>query len=206
MSLQHRKAVGAVRCAIGRRRPRSHGKCETVRKAFVVRIPAYVVEARIRNRRLGAEGQRFAGWHKFRGMVSRVLRSESCSDRRSGRIVVVDIADETKPALVDGANEALVVAAVAKHAPCGADARAQRCLRHDAALPNRIEQFVFADDPVAMSNEVNEQIEHLRLDVDDVASTPQLMARNIDLEIGEAEVQVRPRPACLIAAERRLVK
>src|SRR5262249_50293502 len=113
MSLQHRRAVDGIQRRIGRRRPRSHSKCETVRKAFVVRIPAYIVETRIRNRRLGAEGQWFAGWHKFRGMVSRVLRSETCSDRRSGRIVVDNLADETKAALVHGANEALIVAAVA---------------------------------------------------------------------------------------------
>src|SRR5262249_13818348 len=220
MSLQHRRAVDGIRRRIGRRRPRSHSKCETVRKAFVVRIPAYivetrirnrrlgvegqrfagwhnVVEARIRNRRLGAEGQWFAGWHKFRGMVSRVLRSETCSDRRSGRIVVDNLADETKAALVHGANEALIVAAVAYHAPCGADARAQRGLRDDAALPNHIEQLVLADDPVAVTNEVNEQIEHLRLDVDDRAGTPQLMARNVDLAVGESEVHICPRRTLL---------
>jgi len=83
-----------------------------------------------------------------------------------------DEPDETEAALVHGANQSLVVAAVAKHAPCGADARAQRCFRHNAALPNRIEQLVLADDPVAVTNEVNEQIEHLRLDMKDRAGAP----------------------------------
>src|SRR5262249_26514752 len=99
---------------------------------------------------------------------------KSCSGRRSGRrrIGVFDVADEPKATLVHRANETLVVAAVAERAPCGADAGAQRCLRHDTAPPNRIEQLVFADDPVAVTDEVTEQIEHLRLDVNGRAGTP----------------------------------
>ena len=40
---------------------------------------------------------------------------------------------------------------------------------------------------------MNEQVKHLRLDLDDLTLSPQLMLRNIDLEIGEAEVQGNPR-------------
>ncbi|MGB9053487.1 MAG: hypothetical protein WCC54_14360, partial [Pseudolabrys sp.] len=40
---------------------------------------------------------------------------------------------------------------------------------------------------------MNEQIKHLRLDWDDLTLSPQFMLRNIDLEIGEAEVQGNPR-------------
>ena len=84
----------------------------------------------------------------------------------------LDVADETKSALVHRANESLIVAIVAERTPRGADAGAQRCFRHNAALPNRIEQLVLADDPVAVTNEVNEQIEHLRLDMKDRAGAP----------------------------------
>ena len=55
---------------------------------------------------------------------------------------------------------------------------------------------------------MNEQIKHLRLDWDDLTLSPQFMLRNIDLEIGEAEVQGNPRlrvgssdtthPLCLV--------
>ena len=40
---------------------------------------------------------------------------------------------------------------------------------------------------------MNEQIKHLRLDRDDLTLSPQFMLRNIDLEIGEAEIQGNPR-------------
>jgi hypothetical protein len=39
---------------------------------------------------------------------------------------------------------------------------------------------------------MNEQIENLRLDVNDRAGAAQLVACNINLEIGEAEVQSSP--------------
>ena len=73
-------------------------------------------------------------------------------DRNGGRrrAVVVDVADETKPALVLRANEVLVVAAVAERTPCRVDAGAERRLRNDAALPNRVDQLVLANDPVAV--------------------------------------------------------
>ena len=45
------------------------------------------------------------------------------------------------------------------------------------------------DDPVSVPNEVNEQIEYLRLGVNDRTGAPQLLPRDVDLEIGEAEVQ-----------------
>jgi hypothetical protein len=90
---------------------------------------------------------------------------------------------------VQRANQVLVVAAVAERAPCRADAGAERRVRDDAALPNRVDQLVPADDPIAIPNKVNEQIEHLRLDVNNRGGPPQLLPRDIDLEILEAEAQ-----------------
>src|SRR5262245_22122352 len=113
-------------------------------------------------------------------------------DSRRRRTVVVDIADETKPAPVKRANEALVVAAVAERAPCRADPGAQRRLRDDAPLPNRVEQLVLADEPVAVPNEMNQQVEYLRLDVNNHTSPAQLSLRDIDFEIGESKVQSKP--------------
>src|SRR5258705_9264233 len=54
---------------------------------------------------------------------------------------------------------------------------------------NRVDQLVLADNPIAVANEVNEQIEHLRLGVHNCAGTPLLPPRDVDLEIGEAELQ-----------------
>jgi hypothetical protein len=60
-----------------------------------------------------------------------------------------------------------------------------------------------------MANEMNQQIEDLRLDVNDLAGAPQFLPRDIDLEIGEAKTQ---GGSLVVAADRsslaipRLVK
>src|SRR5262245_36465919 len=118
------------------------------------------------------ERLRFASWHDVRRVLDRTRRSFLHDDSgRRGR-VVVNVADKTKSALVQRAYEALVAAAVAERAPCRADAGAQRRLRDDAALPNHVDELVLADDPIAVANEVNEQVEYLRLDMNDRPGAP----------------------------------
>src|SRR5262245_37259627 len=126
--------------------------------------------------------------------MHRVFQSNCCFDGISHRrrAIALDVTDEAKPTLMQGANETLVVAAVAERTPCGADSGSERRLRHHAALPNRVEQLVFADDSIAVANEVNKEVKHLRLDVNNAASTPQFLPCEIDLELGEAEAQKAP--------------
>ena len=126
--------------------------------------------------------------------MPRVFQGNACFGRVSGRrrAVTFDITDKTKPTLMQRANETLVVAAIAERAPGRADARAQRRLRDDASLPNRLEELVLAHDSIAVADEVNKEVEHLRLDVNDRAGAPHLLSCEVDLEIGEAEIQGSP--------------
>src|SRR5262252_3913359 len=97
--------------------------------------------------------------HELRRIVRGGCGWRSRFDRNGDwRGALIDIADEAKPALVQRANEALVVAAVAERTPGCSDAGAQRRLRDDAALPDRIDQLVLADDPLAVANKVNQEI------------------------------------------------
>jgi hypothetical protein len=45
---------------------------------------------------------------------------------------------------------------------------------------------------MTVTNEINKQVEHLRLDVNDRAGAPQLLSRHIDLEFGKAKIQGGP--------------
>src|SRR5262249_61071761 len=85
-----------------------------------------------------------------------------------------------------------VVAAVAERASRRADTGTQRRLRDDAALPDRVEQLILADRSITIANEIDQQVEHLRLDVNDRVGAPQLLPRHIDLEFGEAKIQSSP--------------
>src|SRR5262249_39357328 len=68
-----------------------------------------------------------------------------------------------------------------------------RRFRDNAALPDDIDQLFLADNSIAMTNEMNQQIEYLGLDWDESAFSPQFVLREINLEISEAKIQGLPR-------------
>src|SRR4051812_40512111 len=76
-----------------------------------------------------------------------------------------DLTHETKSPFVDGANKALIGPTIGKRASCCADAGAERRFRYDAALPHRVEELILTDNSVAVPDKVNQQIEYLRLNV-----------------------------------------
>ena len=104
-----------------------------------------------------------------------------------------DLPDESESTLTLRMNEVLIVAAVAQRPPRSTDARAERCLRDETTLPNGFDQLILAHDSVAMLDEVNDQIEDLRLDVNNHAGSPQFLPGDIDFETCEAEVRNDPR-------------
>src|SRR5262245_28392021 len=91
------------------------------------------------------------------------------------------------------ANQALIVTIVSNGATCRGNAGAQRRFRDNAALPDDIDQLFLADNSIAMTNEMNQQIEYLGLDRDEFAFSPQFVLREVNLEVGEAEIQGLPR-------------
>src|SRR5262249_19049240 len=184
---------GGIRDPLGEVRLRSHRDAGTVRNVSRIRIAVGALEQESRTRTFTRARQRFTRWHESGRVVRCALEGDARFDHESRPgTVAIDVADETKSALVQRANKALIVAAVAQRATRRADTRAERRFRDDAALPDRVEQLVLGDDSIPVSHEMNEQIEHLRLDVDDCAGAPQLVPCPIDLEIGESEVQSSP--------------
>src|ERR1700720_2396402 len=83
-------------------------------------------------------------------------------------------AHEANPLTMRGANEALLLAAVADRAARGIDPRAQRRFRDDPRVPHRTQQIVLADDAFAVADRVFEGVENLRLKRDQRPAAPQL--------------------------------
>ena len=165
----------------------------TVRKALLVRIPVRVLERHGRNRRFVGERQRFVvvdtsfaasaalGGRFFDRNSSRTELSSSTSPtKRNPRLCNVRMRLWSWP-LSPSARRAALMRELSVASETA------------APVPNRVDQLVLADDPIAVPNKVNEQIEHLRLDVNNRAGAPQLVSRDVDLEIGEAEIQSGPR-------------
>ena len=93
---------------------------------------------------------------------------------------------------MQGANELLVITSVADRPSGGGDPAADRCFRDSAALPQHVDQFASPYRPVAMTNQVDEQVENLRLDVNACAAAPQLPPGVVKFKVGEAEAQFHP--------------
>ena len=99
-------------------------------------------------------------------------------------------ADETQALAWDGADQALAFAAVADRVACRVDAAGQRRVRHDAAAPDRGDEVVLADHAVAVVQQVNQQVEYLRLNRDASGTAAQLAPVGVKRVIGEAELHV----------------
>src|SRR5262249_57596038 len=83
-------------------------------------------------------------------------------------------ADERNSLAGGGADEALLLAAIADGAPGGVDAARERRVGHDSPVPHPSDQVVLADHAVAVANEKNNEVEDLRLDRDERAFATQL--------------------------------
>ena len=101
------------------------------------------------------------------------------------------ISDEAKTLARDGADHGLVLAAVADRRSRGVDAAGQRRFRDDAAVPDALDQIVLGDDAVAVLYQVDQQIEHLRLDGDRLTATGQFTQAGVEDVVGKLELHNR---------------
>jgi hypothetical protein len=82
----------------------------------------------------------------------------------------------------DRSDQLLLLAAVADGPPRRVYATRQGRLRHDPAAPDRRDQIVLADDVIAVLNQINQEIEHLRLNRNGVLTAPHLAPVGIDAQ------------------------
>ena len=98
-------------------------------------------------------------------LVARCRRTPGRADS-AGTLSFAHLADEPEALAGDGADAALLLAAVADGAAGGVDAAGQRRVGHDAAVPDAGDQVVLADHAVAVADQEHQQVEDLRLDRD----------------------------------------
>src|SRR5262249_35019444 len=101
--------------------------------------------------------------------------------------------DEAKALARDGANQFLVPAAVADRLSRGVDAAGQGRIRNDTAAPDRGDQIVLADDAVAVLHQINQQVEHLRLDGDGIGAAAQFAAVDVKHMISKVKLHGQVR-------------
>ena len=94
---------------------------------------------------------------------------------------------------MQGADQPLPPAVVAERAAGGVDAGGEGGVRDAAAAPDRLEQLVLAHHALAMADQVDQEVEHLRLDLDCRTGRPQLAAVRIEGEAVELPDHDRER-------------
>ena len=100
------------------------------------------------------------------------------------------VAHEAEALARDGADQLLVLAAVAYGLARGVDATGQGRIRHDPPAPDRGDEIVLADDAVAALQQVQQQVEDLRLDRDGLGAATQLAPVGIKHMIGKEKLHV----------------
>ena len=73
-------------------------------------------------------------------------------------------------------DDALLPATVANRPTCRRQTTGQGGLADEATRPQALEQFLLGDDPVAVLEKIGQDIEHLRLELDELAGIAQLVA------------------------------
>ena len=88
------------------------------------------------------------------------------------------------------ANERLVLATVADGFSCGVDAAGQCRIRHDPAAPDRRDEVILGNDAAAVLNQIDQEVEYLRLDGDALRTTAQFPPISVKCMIGKRKNHV----------------
>jgi len=96
-------------------------------------------------------------------------------------------ADEANTLARDGPDQPLLIATVAD------DTAVERRIRNDPAAPDRSDKIVLTNHAVAVLDEIQQQVEHLRLKRDELGAPPKLPAIRIEYLVFKAKLHVRPR-------------
>lgn len=101
--------------------------------------------------------------------------------------------DEADALAREGFDETLLGTAVADSLARRIDTRRQRRVRDDAPAPDRRDELVLADHPLALTDEIRQEIENLRLERNRVTAATQLTPVDIEHAVAERKDHRRSR-------------
>src|SRR5262249_16647399 len=117
--------------------------------------------------------------------------------RRDGRLLLgrphLHSADEADALALHGADQLLLFAAVPDCLAHRVEPAGKRRFRNDAAAPDRRDEIVLADHPVAIAHEMDKDIEHLRRDRDRRGPAQQFAPFDIKRVIGKEKLHLSPQ-------------
>ena len=120
----------------------------------------------------------------------RLLRGGIADRHACGSFRFPHCSDETEAFARQCFYEALFLTGIAERTAGGIQARCQRRIGHDTAVPNGIDEVVFTDDALPVADQVVEQVEYLWRDGDDVRPAMQLAPVSVECVLLEEIAQV----------------
>ncbi len=101
----------------------------------------------------------------------------------------VVMSDETEALAWQCFDEALFLAGIADRAPGDIQARRKRRIGDGTTVPNGVDEVVFANNALPVTDQVIEQVEYLRRDGDDVGPAMQLAPVSVECVLLEEIAQ-----------------
>ena len=98
--------------------------------------------------------------------------------------------DEVVAPAVQGLDHALSLAVVADRSPGLLDPAGHGCLADEPSAPDLVHQLFLADDPLAVIDQVDQDVERLGFQRDPLTVSAQLEQGEVELEFGEPEAHV----------------
>src|SRR6516164_7008420 len=102
-----------------------------------------------------------------------MLRQRRHRSRAPRPLPLSDLSDEPKPLAGNGADQPPLRAAVPDRLPNRRNPAAEGRFRDDATSPDCGDEIVLADHAFAVSEQIVENVENLRLNCDETGSAPQ---------------------------------
>src|SRR5690606_34173825 len=96
-----------------------------------------------------------------------------------------DIGDEAEPSTVHGTDHRLSRAVVPRRLARGANATGNTGVGNRPPIPDRGDDLVLGDHPVAIAHQMDQQAQHLRLEVYGLTTAAELERLRIELEIAK---------------------
>jgi hypothetical protein len=109
--------------------------------------------------------------------------------------MLADLADETDAFTDRRPDQSLLSAGVADRATNGVDATVESRLGHDTPAPNRLYQFILADDPIAVPDQKDKQVKNLGFNGNQCGALAKLTAVAVESKVFEKVEQPR---ACML--------
>lgn len=109
-------------------------------------------------------------------MRPEIVNFNRCYGRRDGFMAFLNDADKAYAFARQCSDQPLLFAAVANCDARRADAAREGGFRHNPAAPDGFDHVIAADDPVAIADQVFQEVEHLGLDRHNASAMPQLAA------------------------------